>query len=235
MLTRPIVVFRPVMPHQEAGSRTEPPVSVPIAHGARPAATATPEPLLDPPGVRCAAGPTGSTACRACELVPQPPIANSTVWVLPSTIMPCAIRRRASVAVRGGLAVAPDLGAAGDDPALDLDQVLQRDRDAVQRTDRVAGADRLVGASRGEPGVVGIDLDEGLQLRAPAPRCAPGTPRSTRSAKAAAPAVAATAAGRGGARDRVVTWVRLWGESGGADCSVFRKEPIYPWRRSKKN
>ena len=52
MLTRPIVVFSPVMPHQEAGSRTEPPVSVPIAQGASPAATATPEPLLDPPGVR---------------------------------------------------------------------------------------------------------------------------------------------------------------------------------------
>ena len=31
MLTRPIVVLRPVRPHHEAGSRTEPPVSVPIA------------------------------------------------------------------------------------------------------------------------------------------------------------------------------------------------------------
>src|SRR2546427_6997421 len=33
-------------------SRTEPPVSVPIAQGANLAATATPEPLLEPPGVR---------------------------------------------------------------------------------------------------------------------------------------------------------------------------------------
>ena len=52
VLIRPIVVFSPVMPHQEAGMRTEHPVSVPSAHGARRAATATPEPLLDPPGVR---------------------------------------------------------------------------------------------------------------------------------------------------------------------------------------
>src|SRR5215472_9930117 len=51
-LTRPTVVLRPVRPHHEAGSRTDPPVSVPIAQGAIALATATPEPLLDPPGVR---------------------------------------------------------------------------------------------------------------------------------------------------------------------------------------
>ena len=56
MLTRPIVVLSPERPHHDAGSRTEPPVSVPIAHGAMPDATATPEPLLDPPGVRGTSG-----------------------------------------------------------------------------------------------------------------------------------------------------------------------------------
>ena len=49
---RPTVVLSPVIPHHDAGKRTEPPVSVPIAHGAIALATATPEPLLDPPGVR---------------------------------------------------------------------------------------------------------------------------------------------------------------------------------------
>ena len=34
-------------------------------------------------------------------LVPQLPIANSTVWVLPRTIMPAAMARSASVAVVG--------------------------------------------------------------------------------------------------------------------------------------
>ena len=43
-----MVVFRPTMPQRLAGMRTEPPVSLPSAAGARPAATATPEPLLDP-------------------------------------------------------------------------------------------------------------------------------------------------------------------------------------------
>src|SRR5438270_8519178 len=86
VLTRPIVVLSPVRPHHEAGNRTEPPVSVPIAHGANPAATATPEPLLDPPGVRATSGSHGFHGVPRCWLVPQPPIANSTVCVLPITI-----------------------------------------------------------------------------------------------------------------------------------------------------
>ena len=35
----------PTMPHSDAGLRTEPPVSVPIAAGTKPAASAAPEPL----------------------------------------------------------------------------------------------------------------------------------------------------------------------------------------------
>jgi hypothetical protein len=41
------------MPQSEAGWRIEPPVSVPIAQGASPAATAAAEPPLEPPGTRC--------------------------------------------------------------------------------------------------------------------------------------------------------------------------------------
>src|SRR6516164_5994213 len=100
VLTRPIVVLRPLSPHQDAGNRTEPPVSVPIAQGAKPAATATPEPLLDPPGVCAVLGFQGFHGVPRYWLVPQPPIANSTVCVLPITISPAAIRRRASVAVQ---------------------------------------------------------------------------------------------------------------------------------------
>src|SRR5437868_14789053 len=96
---RPTVVFSPVRPHHDAGSRTEPPVSLPIAHGASAAATATPEPLLEPPGVRLRLGSQGFHGVPNWVLVPQPPIANCTVWVLPSTIMPCAIKRRANVEV----------------------------------------------------------------------------------------------------------------------------------------
>src|SRR5689334_21073827 len=45
---RPQVVFRPAIPQQAAGIRTEPPVSVPRATSASPVATATAEPLDDP-------------------------------------------------------------------------------------------------------------------------------------------------------------------------------------------
>src|SRR5260370_25845153 len=98
---RPAVTFRPTIPHHPAGSRTEPPVSVPMAMGARPAATATAEPLEEPPGGRCTARSHGFRGVPMWVLVPQLPIANSTVWVLPSTIMPAAIARPARAAVPG--------------------------------------------------------------------------------------------------------------------------------------
>ncbi len=42
----------PTIPHRAAGWRIEPPVSVPIAHGASPAATAAALPPEEPPGTR---------------------------------------------------------------------------------------------------------------------------------------------------------------------------------------
>src|SRR5205085_9338708 len=52
-LTSPELGFSPMRPQCAAGLRTEPPVSVPIANIERSAATAAPEPLLEPP-VSCA-------------------------------------------------------------------------------------------------------------------------------------------------------------------------------------
>src|SRR5215470_8430724 len=98
---RPAVTFRPTTPHHAAGSRTDPPVSVPMATGARPAPTATPEPLDEPPGVRWTFASHGFLGVPRCVLVPQLPIANSTVWVLPRTIIPSPTSRSASVAVTG--------------------------------------------------------------------------------------------------------------------------------------
>src|SRR5213079_2074890 len=51
-LTRPSVGLIPTMPQHVAGETIEPSVSVPIATAQRLAATATPEPELDPDGVR---------------------------------------------------------------------------------------------------------------------------------------------------------------------------------------
>ncbi|MNC77709.1 hypothetical protein D3C75_1297440 [compost metagenome] len=58
-LTRPKVGLKPKIPQQQAGTRTEPPVSVPRLKSASPAATAAAEPLEDPPGI--SAGKRGLT------------------------------------------------------------------------------------------------------------------------------------------------------------------------------
>jgi len=80
------------------------------------------------------------------------------------TINPAAISRCASVAVRGRAPVAPNQRAARRHPTVDFDQVLESDRDPVQRPDRVPRSDRLVGRLGGEPRILGINLDKGMQL-----------------------------------------------------------------------
>src|ERR1700761_301969 len=50
--TRPKVDLTPTKPQYDAGMRTEPPPSVPMASGVIPAATDAPAPPLEPPGVR---------------------------------------------------------------------------------------------------------------------------------------------------------------------------------------
>src|SRR5262245_64168711 len=52
--TRPRLGFRPTILQSPAGTRPEPAVSVPSASGTRPAATATAEPELEPPGISAA-------------------------------------------------------------------------------------------------------------------------------------------------------------------------------------
>src|SRR5215207_9098661 len=55
---RPYVGLMPQMPVKAAGWRMEPPVSVPVAAGAMPAATAAADPPDDPPGVIAALLPS---------------------------------------------------------------------------------------------------------------------------------------------------------------------------------
>ena len=85
------------MPHSDAGWRIDPPVSVPIAHGARPAATAAALPPLDPPGTR--ARSHGFWTGPKPEFSLDEPIANSSWLVFPSTEAPAACRLRTLVAV----------------------------------------------------------------------------------------------------------------------------------------
>src|SRR3954452_9720879 len=76
------------MPQQLAGLRTLPPVSVHSAIGNRPAATPGPAPDDDPPG--CWPGFHGLRAGGHGRSKLGPPIANSCVESLPTTIAPAA-------------------------------------------------------------------------------------------------------------------------------------------------
>jgi hypothetical protein len=94
------VGLSPTTPQSAAGWRIEPPVSVPIAHGARPAATAAADPPEDPPGTRSRSH--GFRTGPKPEFSFDEPIANSSILVLPSTGAPAAVRRSTAVAVYGG-------------------------------------------------------------------------------------------------------------------------------------
>ncbi len=70
--TSPKVGFIPTTPVNWAGMRLEPPSSVPRAAKAMPAATATADPALDPPGVRVPVGSWGLSTWPVWLLVPLP-------------------------------------------------------------------------------------------------------------------------------------------------------------------
>ncbi len=88
------------MPLNAAGTRTEPPVSVPIASGTTPAATATAAPADEPPGTRAPPSSARFTGVPKCGLSPSPEYANSDRLVLPTQIMPA----RAPLATSGASA-----------------------------------------------------------------------------------------------------------------------------------
>jgi hypothetical protein len=63
---KPWLGLKPTTPQQAAGIRIEPPESEPSAASARPAASAAPEPELDPPAVR--SGSSGFATSPKCGL-----------------------------------------------------------------------------------------------------------------------------------------------------------------------
>src|SRR5437588_7011259 len=96
----PYVGFMPTIPHSAAGWRMEPPVSVPSAHGARPAATAAALPPEEPPGTRVRSH--GLSAGPKAEFSVEEPIANSSWLVFASTGAPARSNFATTVAVYGG-------------------------------------------------------------------------------------------------------------------------------------
>jgi hypothetical protein len=89
--------LRPTTPHSAAGWRIEPPVSVPSAHGARPAATAAALPPDEPPGTRSRSH--GLRTGPNAEFSFEEPIANSSWLVLPSSVAPASASFATAVAV----------------------------------------------------------------------------------------------------------------------------------------
>src|SRR5215467_16002891 len=89
------------MPQSAAGLRTEPPVSVPIVANARLAATAAPDPVLDPPVNPCAVF-HGLRACGQAWSGDGLACANSRQASLPRRIPPALCRRWATAALRVG-------------------------------------------------------------------------------------------------------------------------------------
>ena len=99
-LTLPYVGLRPTIPQSAAGWRIEPPVSVPIDHGARPAATAAALPPDDPPGTLLRSHGLSVGPNAQCSV--DEPIANSSWLVLPSSGAPAVARLCTAVDVYGG-------------------------------------------------------------------------------------------------------------------------------------
>jgi hypothetical protein len=81
----------PTTPQSAAGCRIDPPVSVPSASGANPAATAAADPPEEPPGTRSASH--GLCVTPKAEFSVEEPIANSSMLVLPRFTRPAALTR----------------------------------------------------------------------------------------------------------------------------------------------
>src|SRR5439155_7348275 len=97
---RPYVGLSPTMPQREAGWRTDPPVSVPSAHTASPAATAAADPPEDPPGTRPRSH--GFRTGPKAEFSFEDPMANSSQLVLPIRTAPASWSRTHGVQSYGG-------------------------------------------------------------------------------------------------------------------------------------
>ena len=96
-LTRPYVGFMPTTPQSAAGWRIEPPVSVPSAIIASPAATAAALPPELPPGTRSRS--QGLRVGKYPEFSVELPMANSSQLVTPSMTAPASNRRATAVPV----------------------------------------------------------------------------------------------------------------------------------------
>ncbi len=94
--TRPCVGRSALTPQNDAGLRSEPPVSVPSAASTIPAATATAEPPLEPPGMRSRShGLRQAPHAWFCVVAPK---LSCSRLAFATTTAPAARSRRTAVA-----------------------------------------------------------------------------------------------------------------------------------------
>ena len=96
----PTVGLNPTTPQNAAGMRIEPPVSLPMDACPNRSATATPEPLDEPPA--CRAGSQGLQTSPVHGFSPVAPSAISCMFVLANTSAPASRRRRTTALSCGG-------------------------------------------------------------------------------------------------------------------------------------
>ena len=97
---RPCVGLWPNIPQKAAGSRTDPPPSVPVASAHIPEATLAPAPPLDPPVVR--PGSQGLLAAGKIFVNVSSLLPNSGVFVLPRMTAPDLRTRSATTESKSG-------------------------------------------------------------------------------------------------------------------------------------
>jgi hypothetical protein len=157
---RPSLVLNPTMPQKPAGARIEPPVSLPIAQGARPPATATAAPDEDPPATR---GVVGSGIPRRAEMRIEPQRREGEFREIGLAQSHHAGRGqvrddRRVVLFRQRVGI--ERRSCGGALARHVDKVLPRDGDAIERPCRASFAVTLAARLRLLQGSLARDENE---------------------------------------------------------------------------
>src|SRR6516164_3844641 len=139
METRPNVVFSPTTPQHAAGIRMEPPVSVPNETSASPIATATAEPLEDPPGSR--RGSFGFTGVPAQWFTPFGDQPSSVRLVLPTMRAPAS---RADATTAASLWAGSAISATTGQPAVVGNPATSMQSFTASRGPAPSGANRTI-------------------------------------------------------------------------------------------
>ena len=161
--TSPKVGFNPTMPQKLAGLRIDPPVSVPIAPGTNPAATAAADPLLDPE-VKCSRF-QGLRGGGQGQIVRGLAVREFVCGELADKDAPGFVEPGHKGRIGRRNMVGENSGVCGCRDAGGVDDVLERERNPVHRAAISPGADLGFGRLRLTHRVFGRERDEGLDLR----------------------------------------------------------------------